>query len=128
MGTGKKTEEDGCMPTYKNELERFIYEKCYENIFNPLAAWVGEHPMEFTTNVSIVGDVISFDAVVSCEIELEEETYHDRQSASVNQWFRVSCSVTVEDKLKDSRFALLNPIQNCVRQHGTARRTVISCR
>ena len=32
------------MPTYKNELERFIYEKCYDRIFNPLAEWVAEHP------------------------------------------------------------------------------------
>lgn len=100
------------MPTYKNELECFIYEKCYDRIYNPLAEWVAEHPtslellysrieypdtatlcdmlLEFTTNVSIVEDVISFDAVVSCEIELEEETYHDRQSSSVSQWFRVS--------------------------------------
>ena len=31
------------MPTYKNELERFIYEKCYDRIFNPLAEWVAEH-------------------------------------------------------------------------------------
>ena len=99
------------MPTYKNELERFIYEKCYDRIFNPLAEWVAEHPtslellysrieypdtatlcdmlLEFTTNLSIVEDVISFDAVVSCEIELEEETYHDRRSGSVSQWFRV---------------------------------------
>lgn len=110
------------MPTYKNELECFIYEKCYDRIYNPLAEWVAEHPtslellysrieypdtatlcdmlLEFTTNVSIVEDVISFDAVVSCEIELEEETYHDRQSSSVSQWFKVSCSVTVEDKIK----------------------------
>jgi hypothetical protein len=110
------------MSTYKNELERFICQKCYDDIWNPLAKWVAEHPaslellysriecpdtatlcdmlLEFTTNVSIVGDTISFDAVVSCDIELEEETYHDRQSDSVSQWFRVSSSVTVEDRIK----------------------------
>lgn len=66
------------MAIYKNELERFIYEKCYDRIFSPLAEWVSENPnslellysrveypdtatlqdmlLEFTTNVAIVGD------------------------------------------------------------------------
>lgn len=95
------------MKEYKNELEHLIYEKCYDKIFIPLATWVGEHPnsldlmysrikypdtailqdmiLEFTTDVAIVDDVVSFDAVVSCEIELEEELTRDRHSDSVSQ-------------------------------------------
>ncbi len=99
------------MQPYKNELDRLVYQKCYDDMITPLAEWIRTHPaalelkysrieypdtamlsdmfLEFTTNVSIVGDTISFDAIVSCEIEVEEDICHDKQSASVTQWFRL---------------------------------------
>jgi hypothetical protein len=110
------------MTKYKNTLERFVYEKCYDNIFNALAGFIASHPnsletysrikypdsaaletmlLEFMTNVRVSGDVVSFDAVVSAEIEFEsDDSYRGLESDSAGQWFRVSCVVTVEDKLK----------------------------
>ena len=113
---------------YRNELEHLVYERCFGDVYNPLAVWVKENPnslelmysrikypdtatlqdmvLEFTTDVAISGDIVNFDAVVSCEIELEEELNRDRHSNSVSQWFRVSCSVKVDDKI--SNFKVLN--------------------
>jgi hypothetical protein len=109
------------MSELKNELERFIYQVCYDRIWNTVFEYVSEHPnslelgysriqypdsasledmmLEFSTNICIDEDTLSFDAVVSCTIELEEETHNGTNTAEVSQWFKVSCSVIVEDKL-----------------------------
>jgi hypothetical protein len=57
--------------------------------------------LEFSTNISVDEDTLSFDAVVSCVIMLEQETYHDTVTADANQWFKVHCSVVVEDRIKN---------------------------
>ncbi|MDR1669124.1 MAG: helix-turn-helix domain-containing protein [Oscillospiraceae bacterium] len=111
------------MQPNKSELDRLVYQKCYNDMYKPLSEWIGTHPaslelkysqikypdtaslsdmfLEFTTDVSIVGDTISFDAIVSCEIDVEEDTYYDRQSDTVGQWFRLHCSVVVEERIRD---------------------------
>ena len=72
----------------------------YSRVQYPDSATLEDMVLEFSTNISIDEDTLSFDAVVSCTIELEEETHNDTNTAEVSQWFKVSCSVLVEDKLK----------------------------
>ncbi|MDR1538128.1 MAG: hypothetical protein LBU32_09070 [Clostridiales bacterium] len=110
------------MGEYQNELEQFIYQICYDRIWNAVSEYVSAHPsslelgysrveypdsatledmvLEFPTNISVDEDTLSFAAVVSCTIELEQETYHDVETAEVSQWFKVSCSALIEDSLK----------------------------
>lgn len=111
----------------KGELARFLWNKCHDRLFTPVAAWVSQYPnsieaysrieypdaatletllIEFTTNVSVVDDTIKFDAVVSCEIVLEGDGRRDRVDETVTQWLRASCEVTVEEDVK--RFAVGN--------------------
>ncbi|GHU52853.1 hypothetical protein AGMMS49975_09540 [Clostridia bacterium] len=117
------------MKSPKGELARFIYEKCYDDLLKAVYEWVEEHPnslelwrypfdadaavvedmlIEFTTNVSVVGDVISCDVIVSCDpIVLQQKNYHgDLREKEVTQWFRVRCEIVVEDRVK--KFAVKN--------------------
>lgn len=118
-------------PDRTNELEQFIYQKCYDRIWTAVSEYIASHPnslelgysrvkypdaatlqdmvLEFTTNISIDEDILSFDAVVSCEIELEEETHHDRITGEATQWFTVQCSVTVEDRIKEFTVHSIEP-------------------
>ncbi|MDT8900240.1 ImmA/IrrE family metallo-endopeptidase [Anaeroselena agilis] len=111
------------MPNRTNELEQFIYQKCYDRIWEAVYGYVAAHPnslelgysrvqypdsamledmiLEFSTNINIDEDTLSFDAVVSCVIMLEQETYHDTVTAEVSQWFKVHCFVVVEDGIKN---------------------------
>jgi hypothetical protein len=106
-------------PTQGSEIERLFYtEKCYTPLFESLYVWVAEHfsamelhyarikfpdaamlqsmMLKFATDIAVVEDTISFDAVVACEVELQQ----DGRSCSHDQWFRLSCEVVVEDKIK----------------------------
>lgn len=109
-------------PTLNNDLERFIYQKCFDRIWEAVAQFVSENPggldlahsrikypdtatvedayLEFAANIIIDEDTLSFDAVVSCDVVLEEEGYHDRRSGEANLWFRVNCTAVIEDKVK----------------------------
>ena len=83
------------MSNYQNELEQFIYEICLSPIWEAAASYINEHPyaldlsrsrikyptgaflenviLEFPCNIGIMGDVLSFDAVLNCSILLTEE-------------------------------------------------------
>lgn len=57
--------------------------------------------LEFPANIVIDEDMLSFDAVVSCNLMLEQETYHDRESCEASQWFKASCTVVIRERLQD---------------------------
>ena len=81
---------------YENELEQFIYEVCYHPMWEEAAQYISAHPyaldlsrsrikyptsaylenlsLEFTCNIRIAEDILSFDAVTNCSIALIEET------------------------------------------------------
>jgi len=111
------------VPANKNALGRFAFEKCYGEIFGPLAAWISEHPgsvkrkgsretspgsatlksmrLQFTTNVAILPDIVSFDAVISCEIGLADWSFEGWWFDTTRQWYRVNCTATVADTIRD---------------------------
>ena len=75
---------------YENELEQFIYEVCYHPMWEEAAQYISAHPyaldlsrsrikyptsaylenlsLEFTCNIRIAEDILSFDAVTNCSI------------------------------------------------------------
>lgn len=110
------------MGNYRDEIERFIYEICYRPIWASVSEYVSQHLslldltysrvkypdtayvedllLEFTKNIRIDEDTLSFDAVVSCTMNLTEDNYRGTASCDLNQWFLVSCEAVIEDKLK----------------------------
>ena len=101
------------MGTYRDEIERFIYEICYQPIWASLSEYLVQHLslldltysrvkypdsaciedmlLEFTKNVRVDEDSLLFDAVVSCTLNLEEESYHGRflVNSTSGFWFHV---------------------------------------
>ena len=83
--------------TYNNEIEQFIYTLCYRPMWEAAYTYIAEHPyalnlsysriqnpdsamledmiLEYTKNIRIDEDSLLFDAVVSCTINLTEDTY-----------------------------------------------------
>ena len=110
------------MGKYRDEIERFIYEICYQPIWAAISEYVSQHLslldltysrvkypdsayvedmlLEFTKNIRINEDTLLFDAVVSCTMNLTEENYRGTSSCDLSQWFLVSCEAVIEDKLK----------------------------
>lgn len=101
-----------------NELEQFIYQICFRKLWEEVSIYISQHPLmldlsfcrvkypdtalvedmvlQFTRNIRIDEDTLSFDAIVSCIVHVEEAGY---RSGEVNQWFLVSCDAVIEDKL-----------------------------
>lgn len=110
------------MGNYRDEIERFIYEICYQPIWASVSDYVSQHLslldltysrvkypdsayvedmlLEFTKNVRIDEDTLSFDAIVSCTMNLTEDNYRGTASCDLSQWFLVSCEAVIEDKLR----------------------------
>lgn len=110
------------MSRYKNEIEQFIYEICYNPIWESIASYIKNHMysldftysrikhpdsaileemiLEFPSNIRIHGDILLFDAVVSCTIILTNDEYYEQTSCEMNQWLRVSCEASISDKLE----------------------------
>ena len=115
-------EEGRRLGTYRDEIERFIYEICYQPIWASLSEYLVQHLslldltysrvkypdsaciedmlLEFTKNVRVDEDSLLFDAVVSCTLNLEEESYRGPVSCELHQWFLVSCAAVITDGLK----------------------------
>ena len=107
---------------YNNEIERFIYEKCYKRIWESVQLFITAHPyqldltfsrikypesalledmiLELTKNVRIDEDQLLFDAVVSCTINLTGDTYKGNAYCDISQWFEISCVAIITDKLE----------------------------
>lgn len=72
----------------------------YSRIQNPDSATLEDMILEFTKNIRIDEDNLLFDAVVSCTINLTEDTYKGTASHETNQWLVLSCVAVVTDKLE----------------------------
>lgn len=95
------------MGTYNNEIEQFIYTVCYRPMWEAAYTYIAEHPyalnlsysriqnpdsailedmvLEYTKNIRIDEDSLLFDAVVSCTINLTEDTYKGTASHETSQ-------------------------------------------
>lgn len=110
------------MGTYNNEIEQFIYTVCYRPMWEAAYTYIAKHPyalnlsysriqnpdsamledmiLEYTKNIRIDEDSLLFDAVVSCTINLTEDTYKGTASHETSQWLVLSCVAVVTDKLE----------------------------
>lgn len=95
----------------------------YDDIFDALSEYVESNPDRLDVNSYVVespdeasledirimsiniteskGNGILFDVVVATEIEVAETVKRNRQTDGVGQWFRISCSAELEDRLQD---------------------------
>lgn len=109
------------MGAYKNEIERFVYEKCYKRIWEKVSLFVAEHSyqldltytrvkypdaalledmiLEYTTNIRVKEDHLLFDAVVSCTINLMGESDRGSTYCDISQWLEISCDAVITDKV-----------------------------
>lgn len=102
-------------------LERFLDKRGYDALYSALSNYIEDNPDNLdllygsnfveepdgarlddmdiirTVNVDIDGDSISFDAIVSAEIEIEETVRRNRETDNVRQWFNMKCEVDVTD-------------------------------
>ena len=121
------------MGNYQNELEQFIYEVCFQSIWEEAARYISEHPyaldlsrarikyptsaylenmaIEFTCNIHIVEDILSFDAVASCAINLIEETEWRCGNTDTMQWLTISCEAKITDRLEHLRITNIAPYE-----------------
>lgn len=124
------------MGNYQNELEQFIYEVCFQPIWEEAALYISEHPyaldlsrarikyptsaylenmaIEFTCNICIVEDVLSFDAVASCAINLIEETEWRCGNTDTIQWLTISCEAKITAQLEQLRITNIAPYERAI--------------
>lgn len=109
------------MTEYKNELEQFVFEVCYQPIMDKVRSILAARPFcldltfsrvkhpdsvllesmipEFATNITVNEDTLSFDLVASCIILLSEDTCLGISEYELTQWLKISCAAVVTDKL-----------------------------
>lgn len=110
------------MDNNQNEISRFIYEICYPHIWTAVSSHLAQHLslldlsysrikypdsaniedllLEFTRNIHIEEDTLFFEAVISCTINLTEDSYRGTASCDINQWFSISCEAVVTNRLE----------------------------
>lgn len=67
--------------------------------------------IEFTCNTRIVEDILSFDAVASCAINLIEETEWRCGNTDTKQWLTISCEAKITDQLEQLRITNIAPYE-----------------
>lgn len=123
-----------------NELEQFIYQICYQPMWEEAYNYIYSHPttldlsfsrikypdraylrdmlLEFTSNIEIDEDFLSFDAIVSATIELHaDDDYYGSRTCDTSQWLVFSCRAEITDKLKTVTITNVKPYS---RQRKTA--------
>lgn len=106
-----------------NSFRDVIKDRFYDEIFNEIAVFVEENPYGLEKNTHNVqspdeatlddfeirmidiiksqGNEIDFDVIVVAQIEIAETVRRNRQTDSMEQWFKISCSAKLDDGLKD---------------------------
>jgi hypothetical protein len=112
------------MKNHINEIDKFIDKKCYDAMYKSVSCYVEDNPnalelsctsnfvdepdgatltdMEIikTENCVIDEDEITFNTIVSCELEIEETVRRNRETDCASQWFRLKCRAVLHDTLK----------------------------
>ena len=66
--------------------------------------------LEFTSNIEIDEDFLSFDAIVSATIELHaDDDYYGSRTCDTSQWLVLSCKAEITDKLKAVKIISIKP-------------------
>lgn len=130
----KSQRKEKTVGNYQNELEQFIYEVCYHPMWEKASQYISEHPyvldlsrsrikyptsaylenlsLEFTCNIRIAEDILSFDAVTNCSIALIEETEWNCGNSDIIQWLTISCEAKITDRLEHLKITNICPYQS----------------
>ena len=136
--TIKRQRKEKNASNYQNELEQFIYEVCYHPMWEEAAQYISAHPyaldlsrsrikyptsaylenlsLEFTCNIRIAEDILSFDAVTNCSIALIEETEWNCGNSDIIQWLTISCEAKITDRLECLKITNICPYQRGYRK------------
>ena len=134
----KSQRKEKTVGNYQNELEQFIYEVCYHPMWEKASQYISEHPyvldlsrsrikyptsaylenlsLEFTCNIRIAEDILSFDAVTNCSIALIEETEWNCGNSDIIQWLTISCEAKITDRLEHLKITNICPYQRGYRK------------
>jgi|AGTN01.3.fsa_nt_gi hypothetical protein len=104
-------------------LDRLIDKKCFDVIYGALEGYIEDnidslelssHCVQEPDGAQLIDmevirtnggtsedDTITFEVIVSCEIEIEETVRRNRETDSVMQWFRVRCKAELLEGLKN---------------------------
>lgn len=113
------------MQRKQSNLDQLIDKKCYDAMYRAVAGYIEDNPDELelssylveepdgatlsdlelirTCDATIDENEISFVAIVSCEIEIEETVRRNRETDGASQWFRVKCKAVLGETLKSFR-------------------------
>ncbi len=120
------------MSNAQNEIEEFIYKICYRPIWESVNNYIAAHPtalnlsmarikypntamlldmlLEYVTHIRIDEDSLSFDAILSCTIELQQfDEYRGDMSGETSQWLIASCEAIITDKLETIKVSSVKP-------------------
>ncbi len=81
----------------------------YSRISYPDSAVLEDMVLEFPRNIQIKEDLLLFDAIVSCTINLTEDNYRGFASCDLNQWLTISCEANITDKLNSVSISSIKP-------------------
>ena len=111
--------------TQPTALERLIDKKCYDTLYAALSDYIEDNPdsldllhpshhVEEPDEATLVDmevisiadgasdeDTLTFDVIVSAEIEVSETVKRERESDGVTQWFKLHCEALLEEGFKD---------------------------
>ena len=86
----------------------------YSRIKYPYSANIEDLLLEFTRNIHIEEDTLYFEAVISCTINLTEDSYRGTAYFDINQWFSVSCEAIVTNRLESFVMLVDSSLFRCV--------------
>ena len=99
---------------YPHTLMRSTYPEAGLNT-RPLLIW-RICRSEFTCNIRIAEDILSFDAVTNCSIALIEETEWNCGNSDIIQWLTISCEAKITDRLECLKITNICPYQRGYRK------------
>jgi len=94
----------------------YVLDLSRSRIKYPTSAYLENLSLEFTCNIRIAEDILSFDAVTNCSIALIEETEWNCGNSDIIQWLTISCEAKITDRLEHLKITNICPYQRGYRK------------
>ena len=94
----------------------YVLDLSRSRIKYPTSAYLENLSLEFTCNIRIAEDILSFDAVTNCSIALIEETEWNCGNSDIIQWLTISCEAKITDRLECLKITNICPYQRGYRK------------
>ncbi|MFA9422471.1 MAG: hypothetical protein ACERLG_02770 [Sedimentibacter sp.] len=122
------------LANYNSELEQFIYEICYPPMRTAVNTYISSHSysldlsfslikspdtailevmlLQYVNNVRIIEDKLLFDVILSCTVNLTEDSYKGLSSCNTSQWLIASCKAVITDNLNSFSVSEVRPFSS----------------